>query len=42
MPIIVISCNEDFRQVLQPAQVMFIAKPISLSDLYSAVAHYTS
>src|SRR5512145_2447582 len=40
MPIIVISCDEDFRQLLQPAQVMFIAKPISLSDLYSAVAHY--
>jgi CheY-like chemotaxis protein len=38
LPIIVISCDEDFRQLVESARVMFIAKPINLSDLYSAVA----
>jgi CheY-like chemotaxis protein len=42
MPIIVISCDEDFRARLQPSHVDFMAKPISLSDLYRAVAHYTA
>ena len=38
MPIIVISCDYDFRAALAASDVMFLAKPISLSDLYSAVA----
>lgn len=42
LPIIVISCDEAFRDQLQPARVTFMAKPIGLSDLFSAVARYTS
>lgn len=38
LPIIVISCNEDFRRVLDCAGVLFMPKPINLSDLYRAVA----
>jgi DNA-binding NtrC family response regulator len=38
LPIIVISCNEDFRQVVDRAGVTFMPKPINLSDLYRAVA----
>lgn len=41
LPIIVISCDENSRQVLKTASVEFIAKPISLADLYSAVARHT-
>jgi CheY-like chemotaxis protein len=40
LPIIVISCDEDFRQVLKTSRVEFMAKPISLTDLYSAVARH--
>ena len=40
LPIIVISCDEDFRQVLESAHVTFITKPINLNDLYRAVAQY--
>jgi CheY-like chemotaxis protein len=42
MPIIVISCDDDFRRVLMAARVEYMAKPISLTDLYRAVARYTS
>ncbi len=42
LPIIVISCDEDFRQILKASRVDFMAKPISLTDLYSAVARHTS
>jgi CheY-like chemotaxis protein len=38
MPIIVISCDENFRQELQSSKVTFFTKPINLSDLYQAVA----
>jgi two-component system cell cycle sensor histidine kinase/response regulator CckA len=41
LPIIVISCDENFRQTLKTAHVEFIAKPISLTELYSAVARHT-
>ena len=41
LPIIVISCNEDYRQELLWADIMFIKKPINLSDLYTAVARKT-
>ena len=41
MPIIVISCDEDFRQRLQHHKVTFFTKPINLNDLYQAVAGHT-
>lgn len=40
MPIIVISCNEDFRNELRGSNVTFMIKPIEIRDLYSAVAEY--
>jgi CheY-like chemotaxis protein len=40
LPIIVISCDDDFRQILTTAHVEFIPKPISLTDLYHAVARH--
>jgi DNA-binding response OmpR family regulator len=42
LPIIVISCDDDFRRVLKAARVEYMAKPISLTDLYRAVACHTS
>jgi DNA-binding NtrC family response regulator len=38
LPIIVISGNEDFREVVDWAGAQFMPKPINLSDLYRAVA----
>lgn len=38
MPIIVISCDEDFRQRLRNHRVTFLTKPINLCDLYQVVA----
>jgi DNA-binding response OmpR family regulator len=40
IPIIVISCNEDFRQEVEQANVVFMTKPIDLSDLYKVVERY--
>ncbi|MBN1563155.1 MAG: response regulator [Anaerolineae bacterium] len=37
IPIIVISCDDDFRKLLQDYEVMFMSKPINLADLYQAV-----
>jgi len=42
MPIIVVSCDEDFRERLRPADVKFMVKPISISDLFKAVASYAA
>lgn len=39
IPIIVVSCDEDFRQLLRTSQVMFMTKPIGLGDLQKAVAN---
>lgn len=38
LPIIVISCDDMFKFQLSNSAVKFIAKPINLADLYSAVA----
>jgi two-component system cell cycle sensor histidine kinase/response regulator CckA len=38
LPIIAISCNEDFRQMLLSSEVTFMTKPINLVDLYRIVA----
>lgn len=38
LPIIVASCNEDFRQELRWASILFMKKPIDLRDLYHRVA----
>jgi DNA-binding response OmpR family regulator len=38
LPIIAISCNEDFRQMLLSSEVTFMTKPINLIDLYRLVA----
>jgi DNA-binding response OmpR family regulator len=38
LPIIAISCNEDFRQMLLSSEVTFMTKPINLIDLYRIVA----
>jgi DNA-binding response OmpR family regulator len=40
MPIIVISCDEGFRQLLRSLRITFMTKPINLVDLYSAVAQH--
>jgi len=40
MPIIVISCNEDFRKELRESNVTFMTKPINIRDLYNAVAEF--
>ncbi len=40
MPIIVISCNEDFRKELHESDVTFMIKPINIRDLYNAVAKF--
>jgi DNA-binding response OmpR family regulator len=37
IPIIVISCDDDFRDRLYDREVTFLSKPISLADLYQAV-----
>lgn len=37
LPIIVVTCDEGFRQELQGADVYFMAKPIDLHSLYAAV-----
>ncbi len=37
IPIIVISCDDDFRRKLQEYEVTFMSKPINLVDLYQAV-----
>ena len=42
MPIIVISCDDSFRTLLKNERVVFIAKPINLSDLYQAVSSVVS
>lgn len=42
LPIIVVSCNEDFRDMLRSAGVTFMVKPINIGDLYKAVAHYAA
>jgi DNA-binding NtrC family response regulator len=41
VPIIVISCDESFRQILQSSRVTFMTKPINLTDLYTAVDKVT-
>jgi len=38
LPIIAISCNEDFRQMLLSSDVTFMTKPINLVDLYRIVS----
>jgi CheY-like chemotaxis protein len=38
LPIVAISCNEDFRQMLLSSEVTFMTKPINLIDLYRIVA----
>lgn len=38
LPIIVISCDDHFKFELSTSDIKFIAKPINLVDLYSAVA----
>ena len=42
VPIIVISCDESFRQILQSSRVTFMTKPINLTDLYKEVAKVTA
>lgn len=42
IPIIVISCDEEFRRLVDSSHVEFIRKPIGLNDLYSAVARYAA
>jgi two-component system phosphate regulon response regulator PhoB len=42
LPIIAISCNEDFRQMLLSSEVTFMTKPINLIDLYRIVALFVS
>jgi DNA-binding response OmpR family regulator len=37
IPIIVISCDDDFRDRLRDQDVTFLSKPLSLADLYQAV-----
>lgn len=37
IPIIVISCDDDFRDLLRDHDVSFLSKPLSLADLYQAV-----
>ena len=41
LPIIVISCDEDYRPLLKTARVDFMQKPVTLTDLYHAVARHT-
>ncbi|HVO71913.1 MAG TPA: response regulator [Aggregatilineaceae bacterium] len=38
LPVIAISCNEDFRQMLLSSEVTFMTKPINLIDLYRLVS----
>lgn len=42
LPIIVISCDESFKITLKSSDVTFMPKPISIADLYSAVAKLVS
>jgi CheY-like chemotaxis protein len=42
MPIIVISCDDAFRAMLQSSRVLFMAKPIGVADLYKAVARFAA
>jgi CheY-like chemotaxis protein len=42
LPIIVVSCDEDFRERLRSAEVKFMVKPISIVELYQAVASYAA
>ncbi len=42
LPIIVVSCNDDFRHELQSFDVTFMAKPINLSDLYKAIDQFVA
>jgi len=42
LPIIVVSCDDNFRHELRWATVTFMAKPINLSDLYAAVTKAVS
>ncbi|NDJ77513.1 MAG: response regulator [Chloroflexi bacterium] len=42
LPIIVVSCDEDFRELLRNARVRFMTKPIELAELYTAVAQLAS
>jgi DNA-binding response OmpR family regulator len=38
LPIVAISCDEDFRSMLLSSEVTFMTKPIKLIDLYRIVA----
>jgi DNA-binding response OmpR family regulator len=42
MPIIVISCDEDFRFQLHNHAVTFMTKPINLADLYTVLLKLTA
>ncbi|NJL94012.1 MAG: response regulator [Anaerolineae bacterium] len=42
LPIIVITCDERFKEHLKTAGVVFMTKPINLHDLYVAVARAVS
>jgi DNA-binding response OmpR family regulator len=42
LPIIVVSCDEDFRSRLAGARVTFMKKPIGLNELYTAVAKHSA
>jgi DNA-binding NtrC family response regulator len=37
LPIIIISCDETFKHLLQWAKIKFLPKPINLADLYTAI-----
>lgn len=37
IPIIIISCDDDFRNLLQEYDVVFMSKPVNLADLYQTV-----